>query len=398
MINSLNEKSNSSINPLAHYRSDELVIITDWSGKIELYNNLLSQLCNSANKDEILNVKVKIDKLFRADGIDFNKVFNSVNKHGHWSGKLIFILNFNQIIPFDAKVLLLSSEPESNLKYLFRLELIEVDEFERDPVAQRDEMLPMDVDSYLLSVEDSFAAEPYEELKRMKDDFLSSVSHELRTPLASIIGFTETIKNDPQMPSNVRGEFVDIIFNEGKRLASLINDLLNISDLEKRNVKLELKEHLINNIVTASFNNYKSIADEKYIDFNLVLPNSAVISCVDAEKIQQLTSNLISNALKFTPTRGKVVIELKSSESDFIITITDTGIGIPKKDLNRIFNKFYRVYRPGFEFRGTGLGLTICQAIAQLHGGNIIVESELSSGTTFTVRIPIRLGEGRSKG
>ncbi|MBU2447441.1 MAG: HAMP domain-containing histidine kinase [Bacteroidetes bacterium] len=377
---------------LTNQGQDELVIITNWEGKVELYNNVLSQLCNSANKDEILNDKVEITKLFSSEGIEFKKLLDSASLEEPWLGKLNFILNFNQIIPFNARVFRLSDDPQLNLKYLFRLEFIDVDEFERDPIAQKDGTItPFEQESTTLT-DDNFRNEPYEELKRLKNDFLSSVSHELRTPLASIIGFTETIKNDPEMPSNLRNEFVDIVYNEGKRLASLVNDLLNISDLEKKNVRLNLKDHIVNNIVSAAFNNYKSIADEKSIDFELSLPKIPINAELDAEKIRQLVFNLISNALKFTPSHGKVNVELKSDDSNFEIIVTDTGLGIPKKDLGKIFNKFYRVYRPGMEFRGTGLGLAICKFIVLLHGGEISVESELNSGTKFIARIPIQHG------
>jgi signal transduction histidine kinase len=374
----------------SNFKQDELIIITNWERKIELYNNVLSQLCNSANQDEILNDKVEITKLFNSEGIDFKIVFDSATLNEPWMGKLNFILNFNQIIPFNARVFLLSEEAQSNLKYLFRLEFVDAEEFERDPIAQIGDTASSINQIPISSLGENFFNEPYEELKRMKDDFLASVSHELRTPLASIIGFTETIKNDPQMPSNLRNEFIDIIYNEGKRLASLINDLLNISDLEKKNIKLELKEQFINNLVSAAFNNYKSIADEKHIEYNLVLPKIPIYSTVDADKIQQLVSNLISNALKFTPSTGKVNVELKSNDSNFEIIVSDTGIGIPQKDLGKIFNKFYRVYRPGIEFRGTGLGLAICKSIVQLHDGEISVQSELNLGTKFIVRIPIQ--------
>lgn len=380
---------------LSNQEQDELIIITNWEGKVELYNNVLSQLCNSANKDEILNGKVEITKLFSSEGIEFKKLLDSASLEEPWLGKLNFILNFNQIIPFNARVFRLSDEPQSNLKYLFRLEFIDVEDFERDPIAQKNEPFDAFEQDATTITDDNLRNEPHEELKRLKDDFLSSVSHELRTPLASIIGFTETIKNDPEMPSNLRNEFVDLVYNEGKRLASLVNDLLNISDLEKKNVRLNLKDHIVNNIVTAAFNNYKSIADEKSINFELSLPKALINAELDSEKIQQLISNLISNAVKFTPRKGKVTVELKSNHSDFEIIVTDTGIGIPKKDLERIFNKFYRVYRPGMEFRGTGLGLAICKFIVQLHRGEISVESELNAGTKFIARIPIQLGGGK---
>lgn len=384
-------KSNSEIIEIlksidAEYSQSDLIIVTDREGRIELYNNVLSQLCNSANQDEILNTKVNLSVLFDSEADSFEIIFSNLADKKIWEGKLNFILNYNQRIPFNAKGFLLTLAADSPLKYLFTLKFAEIDDIEQDPLTQK--IINKPPVSTNINHGTVPLVESYEELQQLKDDFLSSVSHELRTPLASIIGFTETIKNDPNIPSNIRSEFIDIIFNEGKRLAAMINDLLDISQIEKQSITLNLSYTIINNVIQQVFNNYKSLAEEKKINYKLKLLKNPVQAKVDGDKIQQIVSNLISNAIKFTPSNGMVEVSLTETSERFTITVKDTGIGIPKKDLNKIFQKFYRVHRPGLEIRGAGLGLAICKHLARLHDGDISVQSEENRGSLFQVTIP----------
>ncbi|MCX8010654.1 MAG: cell wall metabolism sensor histidine kinase WalK, partial [Ignavibacteria bacterium] len=178
------------------------------------------------------------------------------------------------------------------------------------------------------------------------------------------------------------------ILNESKRLASLINNLLEISEIEKANIEFHKAPTIINSILQKVKNEFIPQAEEKNISLIISMPTSPISAIVNEDKIHQLFSNLISNAIKFTPSGGKVEAELKEENDNFLFTVKDNGIGIPKKDLRKIFTKFFRVHRPGFEFRGTGIGLAICHYIVRIHKGEIFVESQENKGSTFKVIIP----------
>ena len=227
-----------------------------------------------------------------------------------------------------------------------------------------------------------------EELNRLKNDFISNVSHELRTPLASIVGFSETIASDKAMPSETVHEFIDIILGEGKRLAKLVNDILDFSKLESGEDVLNKEDFDIWLTIDELKKSYESAADEKQISLNFTVPESEVIINADKERIEKSLNHIMSNAVKFTPANGRVTLMVQEFLKEIEIIISDTGIGIPKDALPNIFQKFYKVNRPGAQTPGAGFGLITAKKIIDAHKGLIQIKSELDKGTTVLIRLP----------
>ena len=227
------------------------------------------------------------------------------------------------------------------------------------------------------------------ELDRMKTDFVSSVSHELRTPLTSIKAYTETILHDRDMPEETKRSFLDVISEETDRLASLIEDLLEVSRIEAGTVKIKHEAVDVVAIIEKVLMALEPLADKKSIKLETRISNELPKLSADESKIESVIMNLINNAIKFTPENGRVSISVEAADGQMSIRISDTGMGIPAEALPKIFNRFYRVYRPGKQIQGTGLGLSIVNKIISMHNGRIEVESEVDHGTTFTVFIPL---------
>jgi len=225
-----------------------------------------------------------------------------------------------------------------------------------------------------------------EELERLKSEFVSNISHEFRTPLASIIGFSETIVSDPNLPEEMKAEFNDVIFNEGKRLAKIINDVLETSVIEGGKITLDKSDIDVVTILKDIIEkNYESAANKK-ITLDFEYPESEVLIDADKEKLAWAFDALINNAIKFTNEDGRVKVAVYNFFKDVEIIISDTGIGIPKKDLPYIFQKFYRVSRPGTEIPAKGIGLVFVKQMVDLHKGLISIQSELGNGTSFVVK------------
>lgn len=229
-----------------------------------------------------------------------------------------------------------------------------------------------------------------EELNRLKSDFVANISHELRTPLSSIIGFSETIASDPEMPEEMRDEFNEIILSEGKRLAKLINDILDISKIESKTLELEKKDFEVVSLLNNILDTFDKAVKKKDLTVNISLPDQPVIMYGDKEKIYQALNNIINNAVKFTEMNGRILIKAQLLNKEIEIIVSDTGIGIPEKDLPNIFQKFYRVNRTGNELPGTRLGLSLAKQIIDMHKGFIVVQSEENKGTTFIITLPVR--------
>jgi len=230
-----------------------------------------------------------------------------------------------------------------------------------------------------------------EELNRLKREFISNISHEFRTPLASIVGFSETIESDPDLPPEMKREFNNIILNEGKRLAKLIKSVLDISRIEGGKISLDKSTINVVDLLLNIIESSKEFATKKNIELNFEYPTEEVILEADKEKLSGVFEALINNAIKFTNDYGRVKIITNNLFREVEIIVSDTGIGIPDKDLPYIFQKFYRVSRPGSEIPGTSVGLVFVKQMIDLHKGLITVQSEAGSGTSFVIKLPKNL-------
>lgn len=225
------------------------------------------------------------------------------------------------------------------------------------------------------------------ELSDMKDDFISVVSHELKTPLTAISLWGSLMGNGRLGKINSKQkEACGIIKSESFRLAQLINDVLDLSKLDKGKISIKI-EHT--DLRTAcNLNSFKAMADEKNIELLNEIHNG-MIAEVDPDRFKQVIYNLVSNALKFTEPGGRVIVSASRCGTDTVVTVSDNGIGIPSDKLDGLFTKFYQVENHlTRKSGGTGLGLAISKQIIELHGGTITVASALGKGTAFTIRLP----------
>jgi PAS domain S-box-containing protein len=226
-----------------------------------------------------------------------------------------------------------------------------------------------------------------DELNKMKSEFVSNISHELRTPLASIVGFSETIASDPNMPAEMRNEFNLIILNEGKRLAKLINDVLDLSRMETGRIAINKSKVNIVKLIQRLIDNNKRQIDSKKLILTLEAPYNEIIIEVDEERLLQAMDSLLENSIKFTNEGGRIKVILNNLYREVEIVISDTGIGIPEKDIPFLFQKFYRVNRPDSEISGAGMGLVFVKQIVDLHKGLINIQSEANKGTTVLIKL-----------
>ena len=219
-------------------------------------------------------------------------------------------------------------------------------------------------------------------LENMRSEFVANVSHELKTPLTSIKGFSETLRYVDD--SETKNKFLDIIDKESERLTNLINDILILSNIENIH-KMESEYFNPGDVIENVLDMVKSQAYKKsiIIKYNDCF-NSEILGSKD--KFHQLALNLIENAIKYSNENGVVKIDLTLEEQYFVFKVKDNGIGIPKNDIPRIFERFYRVDKSR-STRGTGLGLAIVKHIVKLFNGEISVKSKVGIGSTFTVKI-----------
>ena len=231
------------------------------------------------------------------------------------------------------------------------------------------------------------------ESDRLKSDFVSSVSHELRTPLASILGFSSTILRDQKMNESTKEEFIKIIYQESQRLSKLIEDILNISRIESGRVTYKMQPIDFIPIISEILEVHRIQAEEKGLRLIHHFSDTSYEIFVDSDAIKQVLTNLLGNAIKFTPEGGEINVEVYKDDSGTVFEITDSGIGIPLKEQEKIFNKFYRVYRPGLEIQGTGLGLSIVKEILDAHEATIKISSVENKGTTFKLLFPSKTSD-----
>jgi two-component system phosphate regulon sensor histidine kinase PhoR len=226
-------------------------------------------------------------------------------------------------------------------------------------------------------------------LEQMRTDFVSNVSHELRTPLASIAAAVETLQDDVTRLDPAEGpRFVQMIQRNLRRLEALLDDILALSRLESRPETLPREPLDFAGVVRAAGEELMERARQAGIDLTVRAERSRVVG--DASTLRRVVDNLLVNAITYTPRGGKVDVTVEPRDGAAVLAVKDTGIGIPEEDLDRIFERFYRVDKARSRSAGgTGLGLAIVKHAVGLHGGSVEVKSKLARGSTFTVRIPL---------
>ncbi len=225
--------------------------------------------------------------------------------------------------------------------------------------------------------------------KMVRQEFFSNASHELKTPLTSIRGYVELLENDMATGENMKKDFLARIKKETKNMTNLINDILMISRLETKEAEVVISDVRICPIVTEVYKALEPLAKENQVT---VRTNCKPITMkANTQQIRELISNLMTNAIKYNKPGGTVEVTVTSIAKEIMITVADTGVGIPEDSKQRIFERFYRVDKGrSKKVGGTGLGLSIVKHIVNFYEGSIEVESKLDVGTKFTVRLPIK--------
>ncbi len=234
------------------------------------------------------------------------------------------------------------------------------------------------------------AEEKLKETMEIKSQFISTVSHELRTPLACIKNaITNIVDGAVGKINEKQRDFLNIAKRNVNRLTELINSVLDFQKLEAGRMQLNIQENDITKVATEAYETTLFSAKKKDVDFSLDIENNLPKAKFDYDGISRVLLNLISNAIKFTPEQGRVCLSVQKQNEELLIRVSDTGMGIPKKDLLKIFDRFYCVHRPGEQIPGTGLGLAIVNKIVMRHGGRIEVDSQPNQVSTFTVFLPL---------
>ena len=224
----------------------------------------------------------------------------------------------------------------------------------------------------------------------MRKEFVANVSHELRTPLTSVKSYTETLLDGALQDKATAEQFLGVINEETDRMTRLVKDLLTLSQHDG-GIKLNFEDISISDLVGSCADRMKREAKLKNQEFKVRIKQGIPIIQGDRYRIDQLIINIIGNAIKYTPEKGKITVQAHCEKEFVVINVEDNGIGIPASDIDRIFERFYRVDKArSRQMGGTGLGLAIAREIAVLHGGNITVKSKQGKGTNISIFLPIK--------
>jgi signal transduction histidine kinase len=230
-----------------------------------------------------------------------------------------------------------------------------------------------------------------ENSQRSQRDFVANVSHELKTPLTSIQGFAQALLDATADTPEKRQQAAQIIYSEAGRLHRMALDLLDLARLEAGTADLDMADVDIDALLRNIVEKFMPQARKARVRLQWNGSEPFPLLRGDGDRLAQVFSNLVDNALKFTPAGGQVTLSAAEVGDELEITVTDTGVGVPRQALPRLTDRFYQAdpARPGGEKHGTGLGLAIAQEIVQAHGGRIDVRSEVGSGTTVVVYLPL---------
>lgn len=230
--------------------------------------------------------------------------------------------------------------------------------------------------------------ERLEQEKQIRQEFFSNASHELKTPITSIRGYVELLESGMALNEETTHDFLKRIKKEAMRMTSLVDDILMISRLESRGAKTEIVTIQVADLLEETVSSLATQAAERGVVIHKQFESFAIRA--DLRQMNELCMNLIGNAVKYNNTDGEIWVEARRENTDFVLTVRDSGVGIPQESLNRIFERFYRVDKGRSRKQGgTGLGLAIVKHVVNYYHGTVRVESEIGKGSTFTVRLPV---------
>lgn len=226
--------------------------------------------------------------------------------------------------------------------------------------------------------------------ERTRDQFIDAATHELRTPLSNIKAYAETLVMSDGIEVEQQKEFCNTINSEVTRLARFVDDLLSISSMEAGSIVIERKRTISARLFEEVLAKVQPLMKHKEIDFHVQLPEKMADMELDKDKIVAVLVNLLGNAAKYTPAKGRVALRVKVDDAQLQIAVEDTGVGIAPEEIPKVFDKFFRSSDPRVqEEAGTGLGLSLAREVIRMHGGDITVESKVDQGSTFLATIPI---------
>jgi signal transduction histidine kinase len=226
--------------------------------------------------------------------------------------------------------------------------------------------------------------------EQMRREFVANVSHELRTPITSIRSYAETLEEDSSMPAATRQKFLEVILNESDRMTKIVQDLLTLSRFDAGSIEFCFEtfsfEKSVRDVYNAMIIDAQSHKHDFVLEFKTPIPDIRG----DRARIEQVLINMVSNAVKYTRDGGRLRMTAGAKDGEVWCSVKDNGLGIPKDDVDKVFDRFYRVDKArSRESGGTGLGLSIAKEIVARHSGKIVLESQEGKGTKITMRIPV---------
>jgi len=228
------------------------------------------------------------------------------------------------------------------------------------------------------------------ELTRRQEEFVADVSHELRTPLATVKSYVETLLDGAAEDEEVRNRFLKVLSKETERMVSMVKDLLVLSQMDSNRVDWQKDEANVRNLAIEAVEQAKQKLSVDLPRIDLDIPEKFPLVSVDRDKVMRVFTNLLNNALKYTPPSGEVVISAETEQNFIKVLIKDTGSGISEDELPKVFERFYRVEKTrSRSFGGTGLGLSIARKVVEAHGGTIWIESTQGKGTSVWFTLPM---------
>ena len=345
------EQETKRLTSILAYMTDG-VLATNRRGQIIMVNEMAAKQLN-VNPDEVLNTSI-LDLLSIGDDYDLRKLITEVPE------------------------LTIDSQDENGEYISLRV---------RFALIRRESGF---ISGLVAVLHDTTEQEKEERERRL---FVSNVSHELRTPLTSVKSYLEAL-DDGALSEPVAPDFVKVSLNETNRMMRMVTDLLSLSRIDNETSQLDIELTNFTAFITFILNRFdkiKSQSNEGSKKYELIreYPITPIWVEIDTDKMTQVIDNILNNAIKYSPDGGKIKVGMKTTDAQLIISISDEGLGIPKKDLPRIFDRFYRVDKARSRAQGgTGLGLAIAKEIIKQHKGFIWAKSEYGKGSTFTIVLP----------